>query len=161
MDSDMTVEVKRSSRRHKTVEARLVDGTLRIAIPSWMSATEEAHWIEVMQQRFSRRSGSDRIDLPVRAAGLATRFGLPEPAAIIWSARQKTRWGSCTIESRRVRISDRLVDYPDWVIDYVIVHELAHLLESGHTLRFWSIVNRYPLAERARGYLLARAELGD
>ena len=161
MNPDINVEVKRSSRRHKTVEARLVDGTLRIAIPSWMSATEEAHWVEVMHQRFSRRSGSDQIDLPARAAGLATRFGLPEPAAIAWSSRQTARWGSCTIESRRVRISDRLAGFPGWVIDYVIVHELAHLLESSHTPRFWDIVNRYPLAERARGYLLARAELGD
>lgn len=154
---DIPVEVKRSSRRRKTVEARLVDGTLRVAIPATMTEAEEAHWVGVMRDRLARRSRRDEIDLVARARRLAKRFSLPEPSAITWLSRQATRWGSCSVDSGRVRISDRLAGYPDWVIDYVIVHELAHLLEMGHTPRFWEIVNRYRLAERARGYLLARA----
>lgn len=157
----MEVEVKRSTRRRKTVEARLVDGTLRVAIPSWMTAADEAHWVEVMSQRFSRKADTTEIDLVARADGLAERFGLPSPAAITWSTRQNTRWGSCSVDTGRIRISDRLAGFPDWVIDYVIVHELAHLVESGHNRPFWTIVNRYPLAERARGYLMARADVGD
>jgi len=158
---EIPVEVKRSTRRRKTVEARLVDGTLRVAIPATMTKAEEAHWVEVMRRRIDRRSRSDEIDLTARAGRLAKRFGLPEPSAITWSHRQATRWGSCSVDTGRVRLSDRLAGFPDWVIDYVIIHELAHLLEAGHTARFWEIVNRYPLAERARGYLLARAEAGD
>lgn len=157
----MKVEVRRSTRRRKTVEARLVDGTLRVAIPASMTRSEEAHWVEVMRQRFERRADTGEIDLAARASGLAKRYRLPEPAEIVWSSRQSTRWGSCSIDTRRVRISDRLAAYPGWVIDYVIVHELAHLLESGHNDRFWGIVNRYPMAERARGYLLARGDMGD
>jgi predicted metal-dependent hydrolase len=42
---------------------------------------------------------------------------------------------------------------PRWVVDYVLVHELAHLLEPGHGKRFWAWVDRYPKAERAKGYL--------
>ena len=42
---------------------------------------------------------------------------------------------------------------PGWVVDYVLVHELAHLLESGHTPQFWAWVDRYPRAEKAKGYL--------
>ncbi|RZV41307.1 MAG: metal-dependent hydrolase, partial [Acidimicrobiia bacterium] len=50
----MRVEVNRSPRRHKTVQARLVDGTLRVAIPASMTKAEEAHWVEVMSARFTR-----------------------------------------------------------------------------------------------------------
>ena len=42
---------------------------------------------------------------------------------------------------------------PDWVLDYVLVHELAHLVVPGHGPQFWSLVDRYPRTERARGYL--------
>lgn len=159
--SAMKVEVKRSTRRRKTVEARLVDGTLRVAIPAWMTAEDEAHWVEVMSQRFSRKADTAEIDLVPRADNLAQRFDLPTPATITWSTRQNTRWGSCSVDTGRIRISDRLAGFPDWVIDYVIVHELAHLVESGHNRPFWALVNRYPLAERARGYLMARADVGD
>jgi predicted metal-dependent hydrolase len=158
---EIPVEVRRSTRRRKTVEARLVDGTLRVAIPATMTEAEEAHWVDVMRQRMARRSTTAEIDLAARASHLAKRFGLPEPASIVWSKRQSTRWGSCSVDSGRVRISDRLAGFPEWVLDYVIIHELAHLLEAGHNPRFWGIVNRYPLAERARGYLLARAEAGE
>jgi predicted metal-dependent hydrolase len=156
----MRVEVKRSARRHKTVQARLVDGTLRVAIPAAMTKDEEAHWVEVMSARFQRQADTTEIDLADKAAALAIRFDLPEPSAISWSNRQNTRWGSCSIDTGRIRISDRLAGFPHWVIDYVVIHELAHLSESGHTRRFWDLVNRYPLAERARGYLMARADLG-
>ena len=43
---------------------------------------------------------------------------------------------------------------PAWVVDYVLVHELAHLLEAGHDASFWAWVDRYPQAEKAKGYLL-------
>ncbi|MBT8217376.1 MAG: M48 family metallopeptidase [Acidimicrobiia bacterium] len=156
----MRVEVKRSSRRRKTVEARLVDGTLRVAIPASMTKAEEAHWVEQMRKRFERRVDRDTISLPERARALAAKYQLPEPAEIVWSGRQTTRWGSCSVDTRRIRISDRLAGFPAWVVDYVIVHELAHLVEPGHTSPFWELVNAYPLAERARGYLLASGDRG-
>ena len=67
---------------------------------------------------------------------------------------QNSRWGSCTPGDRTIRLSARLQGMPQWVIDYVLVHELAHLLEPGHDAKFWSWVDRYPKAERAKGYLL-------
>lgn len=156
----MEVEVIRSARRRKTVQARVVDGVLRVAIPAHMTAEEEAHWVNVMQLRLARGHQAREVDLKSRAAILAARYGLPSPESIEWSSRQRTRWGSTTISSRKVRISDRLAGFPTWVIDYVIVHELAHLVESNHTPAFWQLVERYPQTERARGYLIAKGEAG-
>jgi predicted metal-dependent hydrolase len=66
---------------------------------------------------------------------------------------QNGRWGSCTPDDATIRISHRIQEMPDWVIDYVLLHELAHLVVPSHNAQFWELVNRYPKAERARGYL--------
>ena len=71
-----------------------------------------------------------------------------------WVDNQTSRWGSCTPGDRTIRLSSRLQGMPAWVVDYVLVHELAHLLEPGHDATFWAWVDRYPQAERAKGYLL-------
>ncbi|MEN9507380.1 MAG: hypothetical protein RI958_3306 [Actinomycetota bacterium] len=151
------VEVTRSKNRRRSVGARLVGDTLRIAIPAWMSATEEAHWVDEMTRRFRRRMSTDRIDLAQRSASLAARYGLRRPSEIRWTDDMTTRWGSCTPATGTVRISSRLAPFPDWVLDYVIVHELAHLHESNHSAAFWQIVRRYPKTERAIGFLIAKA----
>jgi hypothetical protein len=65
----------------------------------------------------------------------------------------RTQWASCTPAEGTIRMSRRLASLPDWVADYVLLHELAHLLEPGHGPRFWALVQRYPRTERARGYL--------
>jgi predicted metal-dependent hydrolase len=151
------VEVTRSAKRRKSVSAHLVGDTLRLAIPSWMSTADEERWIDEMSRRFLRKTSADRFDLPRRAHSLAQRHGLPAPTEIRWASDMTTRWGSCTPATRTIRLSDRLASYPEWVVDYVIVHELAHLLVHGHDDEFWSLVRRYPSAERAIGYLIAKS----
>ena len=74
----------------------------------------------------------------------------------MYVTNQHTRYGSCSPAEGTIRISADLAGMPGWVRDYVLVHELAHLLEANHSPAFWSLVNRYPLAERARGYLMAK-----
>jgi hypothetical protein len=151
------VEVTRSARRRRTVGAQLVGPVLRIAIPSWMSRVEEAHWVDEMSSRFRRKLSADRIDLTERAATLARRFHLSQPHEIRWVHDMTSRWGSCSPDSGTIRISTRLAAFPGWVIDYVVVHELAHLDIPGHGRDFWLVVNRYPRAERAIGYLIAKS----
>jgi predicted metal-dependent hydrolase len=155
------VEVLRSARRRKTVSARQVGDVLQIRIPARMSASEEARWVGEMVRRFERRSATAEVDLGRRAAVLAARYDLPAPASIRWVDNQTSRWGSCTPAEGSVRISSRLAAFPVWVVDYVVVHELAHLVEPGHGARFKALVGRYPLAERATGFLIAKGLEGD
>ena len=154
--SEMDVEVVRSSRRRKTVQAWEVGGVLRVAIPARMTRAEEQHWVSEMVRRFERRRSSDHIDLRARVAALARRYELPHPSSVEWSDRQRSLWGSCTPALRSIRLSSRLTREPGWVLDYVIVHELAHLAEATHGAPFWALVNRYPRTERARGWLMAK-----
>jgi predicted metal-dependent hydrolase len=158
----MSVEVVRSSKRRKTVQARLVNGVLRVHIPARMTVEEEYHWVSEMVGRFERRTELKKIDLMARATTLARQYRLEVPSSIRWVDNQEYRWGSCTPSDRTIRISSRLGREPAWVIDYVIIHELAHLSVHGHGPRFWQLVERYELAERARGFLIARGlETGE
>ncbi|MGD9701649.1 MAG: M48 family metallopeptidase [Acidimicrobiia bacterium] len=154
---DFRVEVTRSARRKRSVGANLVGDVLRITIPSWMSWAEESRWVDTMSARYRRKLSSDRIDLVERATTLARRFDLPRPREIRWADDMTARWGSCTPGTATIRISNRLARFPDWVIDYVIVHELAHLELADHSADFWRLVHRYPRAERATGYLIAKS----
>lgn len=152
----MDVKVIRSPRRRKTVQARQVGDVLHVSIPATMSVAEEQRHVAEMVRRMRRRTESSLVDLPARAAALAAAHGLERPASIRWADNQEWRWGSCTPADRTVRISTRLATEPPWVLDYVIVHELAHLTVPGHGPSFWKLVERYPRTERARGFLIAR-----
>jgi predicted metal-dependent hydrolase len=134
----------------------MVGGVLEVRVPSGIPAAEEQRLVEHFRQRLDRTRRSGQVDLGARAAHLARAHDLPEPAEIRWVANQEHRWGSCTPARGVVRISDRLASFPPWVLDYVVVHELAHLIEPSHSAAFWTLVARYPLAERARGYLMAK-----
>lgn len=152
----MDVEVVRSARRRKTVQARVVGGVLQVRIPAAMSAAEEQRWVAEMSRRIERRHRAQGVDLEARAEALARRHRLPRPRSVRWVGNQAARWGSCTPGSGEIRISDRLGGFPPWVVDYVLVHELAHLVEPDHSPAFWSLVDRYPKAERAKGFLMAK-----
>jgi predicted metal-dependent hydrolase len=155
------VEVRRSARRKKTITAEIVGDALIVMIPHRMSRAEEQEWVARMAQRMSERRRRDRLneagDLARRAAELSDRYlnGV-RPKDIAWVTNQRSRWGSCTPAEGEIRLSLEVSEYPPWVRDYVIVHELAHLLVADHSARFWKLVNLYPLTERARGFLIAK-----
>ncbi len=152
-----SVEVVRSTRRKRTVGARMVGPVLRVSVPSWMSVADERRWVDEMTRRFQRQQDASLVDLDRRAAVLARRHGLELPTSIRWVDTMNERWGSCTPSTGAVRLSNRLAAFPAWVRDYVIVHELAHLTYGRHDEAFWTLVDRYPMAERARGFLIAKA----
>jgi predicted metal-dependent hydrolase len=153
--------VIRSKKRRRSISAQMIGDVLRISIPSWMSVDEEKSSVADMVRRFRRRLATHDIDLTDRAARLARTFSLRTPVSIAWADNLTSVWGLCTPSQSDIRISTRLVGFPTWVLDYVIVHELAHLHVPGHGPDFWSIVNRYPKSERAIGYLIAKSSDGD
>ena len=155
------VEVRRSQRRRRTVSAYRDGERVVVLIPDQFSRAEETEWVDRMLARLAAReerfSRSDD-ELLMRAHRLISRYlsdhgriGLP--VSVRWVTNQNSRWGSCTPADGTVRLSHRIQEMPDWVIDYVLLHELAHLVVPNHNTHFWDLVGRYPKAERARGYL--------
>ncbi len=163
--SSEDVEVRRSRRRRRTVSAYRDGARTVVLIPASFSAAEEARWVERMLARLTagerRRQSSDEA-LAARAGQLSRRYlgGHARPTSVRWVSTMGRRWASCTPAEGTIRVSDRLRDVPDHVLDYVLLHELAHLLVPGHGPAFWRLLASYPRLERARGFLdgLAHAE---
>ncbi len=155
------MEIVRSTRRRRTISARLDGSRLIVQVPTGLSAAEEQAWAtklgsKILAARRRRELNTDG-DLATRARDLNKRYfdGKLQLDEIRYVSNQQQRFGSCTPSQRTIRISDRVAKLPPWVRDAVIVHELAHLAEANHSARFWKLANRYPLMERARGYLMA------
>ncbi|QZY30105.1 M48 metallopeptidase family protein [Nocardioides coralli] len=153
------VEVRRSKRRRRTVSAYRDGDRIVVMVPATLTRAEEAEWVESMIERLERaerRTRPSDQELLARANRLSSRYlgAMAAPESVRWVTNQGSRWGSCTPGDRTIRLSSRLQGMPEWVIDYVLVHELAHLLEPGHDAAFWAWVDRYPHAEKAKGYLL-------
>ena len=163
----MDVKIIRSPRRKSTSSARQDGDTMVLYLPTGLTPTEEKSWVERMRARLERsktlRTLKTDDALGERAADLNRAYfgGELRVAEITYVANQNHRFGSCTPSNATIRLSHRLAAMPIWVLDYVIVHELAHLLQPNHSARFWKLVNRYKLAERARGFLIARGMEGE
>jgi predicted metal-dependent hydrolase len=140
------------------VSAYRRDGKVIVLIPDRFSRAEEAEWVSTMLARLDksekrRRRTDDQ--LMGRARDLVAEH-LPDdvaPTSVRWVDNMTTRWASCTTTTGEIRLSERLQTMPAWVVDYVLLHELAHLVEPSHNARFWRLVDRYPRAERAKGFL--------
>ena len=149
----LPVEIVYSRRRRKTVQATLEGDVIRVHAPATIGRAELERTIAELVPRLERRFRSESIDLVERTANLSRRYDLPIARSVTW-AEQRSQWGSCTRDGD-IRVSTRLAAWPPWVLDYVLVHELAHLVELNHSPAFKALVERYPLAERARGFLMA------
>jgi predicted metal-dependent hydrolase len=152
------IEVRRSRRRRRTVSAYREGNRTIVLIPARFTKAEEQQWVATMVERLAKgdrkRRPSD-AQLRARAAELSQRHlgGVAKPSSIRWVTNQNSRWGSCTPADGTIRISTRVKGMPAYVLDYVILHELAHLVAPGHGPEFWSLLASYPRLERARGYL--------
>ena len=158
----MKVEIVRSPRRRKTITAERRDGHVVVRLPAGMSRAEEQAWVDRMVERLEERARLERLNARRTLERSAQRLnreyfgGALRWRSIRYVTNQRDRYGSCTPEDGTIRISDRVAEWPIWVREYVVMHELAHLLEPSHSRRFWRLVERYPMIERARGFLIAK-----
>ena len=162
-DGSEQVEVRRSARRRRTVSAFRDGDRIVVLLPERMSRADEQRWVRDMVERITAREkrstsrGPRESDAKLmdRALELSARYfeGACIPTSVRWVSTMRTRWASCTPADGTIRVSTRLRHVPSWVLDYVLVHELAHLKVAGHGPDFWALVGRYPRADRARGYL--------
>lgn len=156
------VEVRRSTRRRSTVSARVESGRIVLQMPATLRIAEEQHWVDSMVERVGAkraRPGRSDAELLRRAETVAARYLEPvvgqrlAPGSVRWVTNMNRRWASCSTDSGAIRVSHRLQQMPEYVLDYVLVHELIHLVEPGHNKRFHALLAAYPLAERAEGFL--------
>jgi predicted metal-dependent hydrolase len=151
------VEIRTSTRRRKTASAFWQDGRVIVVLPAKLPRSERGDLVEGLVRRVLAQrphlASSDR-DLLSRSASLSDRYlnGV-RPASVRWVSNQQRRWGSCTSRTGEIRISDRLRVVPGWVLDAVLVHELAHLIEPSHSPRFKRLASRYPRTDEADTYL--------
>jgi predicted metal-dependent hydrolase len=152
------VEIVRSTRRRRTVSAHRAGERIIVSVPARISRAEEQRWVALMVARIlasEQRGRPSDDDLIERASALSQRYlaGRAMPSSVRWVDNMAARWGSCTPVDGTIRLSRRLVGMPAYVIDYVLLHELAHLIVPGHGRDFWQVLDGYERLERARGFL--------
>jgi len=152
------VEVVRSDRRRRTVSASRQGDRIVVRVPARLPRAEVDRWVATLVERVlaaERRARPSDDELVRRAGELSRRYlgGRARPSAVRWVDNQQRRWGSCTPSDGTIRLSRRLAATPAYVRDFVLLHELTHLLEPDHGPAFKALMTRYPAGERAEAYL--------
>lgn len=161
---EVEVEVRVSARRKKTSEAKWVGGRIVVSVPAHLDVESRQKTIDWLVDRLltreRRRPPAGDDELLARAVALSDRYGLgARPASVRWVTNQSARWASCSYYSGHIRVSHRLRAVPDWVLDSVLVHEVAHLTHPDHSPAFHKLAGAYPRHEEA-GVFLAGYGLG-
>jgi predicted metal-dependent hydrolase len=158
--TNMEIKIIRSNKRAKTVTARVVGDVLEILSPAHCTDAELQPIIDRLRLRIEKKQQQRNLsaeDLEQIAQRLNREYfqNSLQWHSIEWSTQQTSIYGSCTPALGTIRISHKLAKMPLFVQEYVVMHELSHLIEANHSAKFWQLANRYPLTERARGYLMA------
>jgi hypothetical protein len=158
------VEIRISARRKKTSEARWEGDRIVVYLPAHLDADTRTSTVDWLVQRLMTRYRFPATltddELLQRAVDLSERYLLGErPSSVRWVTNQTSRWGSCSYYSGDIRLSHRLCAVPGWVLDSVLVHEVAHLTYPDHSPDFHRLAAGYPRHDEA-GVFLAGYSLG-
>ncbi|MCK9615038.1 MAG: M48 family metallopeptidase [Candidatus Omnitrophica bacterium] len=157
----MEVKIIRSHRRRRTVSARMINNCLVVSVPSVISEDNLTKIVSDFKLKFEKKKLKEELDrnqpLSEIASGLNKKYfnNQLKINSIEYVTTQNSKYGCCNYRDGHIRVSHKVGLMPKWVRDYVLVHEMAHLLVPNHSKAFWDIVYRYELTERARGYLCA------
>lgn len=159
---DIPVRIIRSSKRKKTISSQWRDDRLVVQVPAALNEMAERAFVDEMlkkyRQRQSRTTSVNTSDaLMERAKFLDQKYfgGLASPVSVRWVENQNKRWGSATPVQQTIRLSSKLKFTPSWVQDYVLVHELAHLVapSDGHGQKFQALLDRFARRHEADQFL--------
>jgi predicted metal-dependent hydrolase len=159
----MKVNVIKSKNRRKTAQAVMKKDEIIVMVPYWMSKDEEEKVVRKLTDRILARKKMDELNekenLLTRAEKLNRKYfdGSLKIKSVTYTGNRKTTFGTCFYKRGEIRISECLQNAPKWVLDYVLIHEMAHFIHPDHSRDFWECVSRFPLTERARGFLIAMA----
>lgn len=160
----VSVFLKRDKRLKKSSSwRRQPDGSVLLRVPARLPRpvldgllAQIAGMLAQQETLAARRTDAD---LQARAEQINHKYfgGQIRWQAIRWVDNMQQRLGSCTrggATDGHIRLSSRMRNWPDWVVDYVIAHELLHRLHPNHSQEFWDELQRaYPLTERAKGFI--------
>jgi predicted metal-dependent hydrolase len=170
-EDPITVEVVRDGRLRTRIHWEWNGNQVRIRAPRGVPQRElDRHVAKIVEEVKHRRAqvrARVDADLEARARQINRQYFGNEITwhSIRWVGTMRKRLGSCTVGGPTdgdIRISDRIKGWPRWVVDYVVAHELTHRKHRNHSQEFWAYLNRYPKAERARGFIMGLAfQLGE
>jgi predicted metal-dependent hydrolase len=110
------------------------DGSILLRVPPGSDA--------VLRESVMHTGYAAQLREAVEPLARQTQAALGVGAARFFARRMKSRWGSCSPRSARIRLNTELARHPPRLLGYVLVHEMAHLLEAGHNRRFYALVER-------------------
>ncbi len=157
----MEVKIIRSKRRKRTISARLIRDTLLVSAPLMLSQERLDKIVAGFKVKFEKKRLKEELDRKQDLVDIARKLNGKyfqnrlKINSVEYVTDQNSKYGCCNFRDGRIRVSHKVGLMPGWVRDYVLIHEMAHLIQPDHSSAFWEIVSRYELAERARGYLMA------
>lgn len=164
------IKITRSVKRRKTIGAQLINNIMYVYAPYNIPDEKLNKIIASFKEKFIRGMLKKKLnnEKPLKEIAemlnkkyLKNRLDISS-ISIEYVTGQNHKFGCCNYQNKSIRISHRIAQMPGWVRDYVIIHELAHLVVPNHSKSFWDILSEYKLSERAKGYLIAKGmELHD
>jgi Zn-dependent protease with chaperone function len=151
------VEIRASAKRKKTGTAHWAGSRIVVQIPVSLKGKARTQFVDDLVNRLITQRpqiAAGDVALEERARVLAELYNDGIMASSVrWVSNQKSRWASCSPDTKEIRVSSRLTQCPEWVIDCVLVHELAHLQEADHGPEFYELANRHPRQDECGLYL--------
>lgn len=177
MLEDISITVTKKRMKNMYLRIKKEDGSVLISAPHSMPderirsfARERVAWIRKYQEMYQSAAVEREKKPQYTPAEIQERKALLEKkaeelirkwesvvgvqASGITIRQMKTRWGSCNVKTHHISINLALLDKPEECLEYVVVHELTHILEASHNQIFWGYMTKfYPDWKRVRSYL--------